>query len=246
MSYCWWEEQRWKVIRKPPWKPCTKQRTVGRKDVKWKFHTQAYLSSIGKVMKRRRVMEQQCLLSPVEGRSAQRRWWDRKHGRRWEGENTRRWHYIITPSDIVGLVAYWTDQKGWNHMRKMKTGKWRNELVQEFTKLTERLEVTLQLGISAELAPDRRCRRKEIYSICCPREEYLSKLLGLHEKLKRSEWLNLFHSHLLVLSDVGFDLFYFYLIVNKYFTLLVNECIDKDTRKLCLPSYHCLLAILKQ
>lgn len=43
-------------------------------------------------------------------------------------------------------------------MRKMKTRKWRNELVQEFPRPTERLEVTLQLEISAELAPDRRCR----------------------------------------------------------------------------------------
>lgn len=84
----------------------------------------------------------------------------------------------------MGLVAYWTDHKGCNYMRKTKTRKWRNELVQKFPRLTERLEVTLQLGISAELAPDRRCRQKGTYGICCPREEHLCKLLVTSHKIK--------------------------------------------------------------
>lgn len=60
-----------KASGKPPWKPCTKQRTAGKKELQLKFHTQAYLSSMGKVMKWR-LMEQQCLPSSVEGATAQR------------------------------------------------------------------------------------------------------------------------------------------------------------------------------
>lgn len=171
MSYCWWEEQRWKSKQETTMDTCTKPRTVGRKDLQPEFHTQAYLSSTGKVMKWRRLMEQQCFLSSVEEVTEQKGWWDRKHGRRCEDENTRRWHYVVTPSDIVGLMAYWTDHKCCNYnMRKMKTKKWRNELVQEFSRLPERLEVILQLRISSELAPDRRYRRRGTYSICCPRD----------------------------------------------------------------------------
>lgn len=50
---------------------CTKPRTVGRRDLQRKFHTQAYLSSMSKVMKWR-MMEQQCFLSSVEGVTEQK------------------------------------------------------------------------------------------------------------------------------------------------------------------------------
>jgi len=51
-------------------------------------------------------------------------------------------------------------------------------------KETERFEATLQLEISAELAPDRSWRRNGTCGICCPGEKHFSKLLVTSHKIK--------------------------------------------------------------
>lgn len=62
------------------------QKTLERKDLQAEFHTQAYLSSMGS--DDMKEIDGAAVFAERSRRGSGG--WDRKHGKRWEDENTRR------------------------------------------------------------------------------------------------------------------------------------------------------------